>query len=423
MQTKPRIVPKGMMIQFLVLSSCFAWWGLANNMTDPLVKAFTGIYKNMSTFESSLIQFAFYGAYFCLAIPGAMINRKYSYKHGVLVGLGVYILGCFLFYPASLTHNFYFFLLAFYVLAGGLTILETAADPYVLSIGPEETATQRLNLAQSFNPVGSIVGTLMCQVFILKELEDFRSDTSGLNAEAIQANELSIVVMPYVGVGLFLILVWLLIAFMKMPHADAHAETPDHDCNLGDSVRRLLKNKNYVFAVVAQFFYVGVQISAWTYTVYYIPAQLGIKDSESLRYHTVALVLFAIMRWVCTGLMSYINPSKLLLVMSLGAIACSAVVIFVGGIVGVWALIGISACMSLMFPTIFGLGTKGLGQDTKIGGSGIIMAILGGALIPLIQAKVIDISNVNYSYVIPMICFVVIAAFAAYSSREQVVGA
>ena len=191
MQTKPRIVPKGMMIQFLVLSSCFAWWGLANNMTDPLVKAFTGIYKNMSTFESSLIQFAFYGAYFCLAIPGAMINRKYSYKHGVLVGLGVYILGCFLFYPASLTHNFYFFLLAFYVLAGGLTILETAADPYVLSIGPEETATQRLNLAQSFNPVGSIVGTLMCQVFILKELEDFRSDTSGLNAEAIQANELS----------------------------------------------------------------------------------------------------------------------------------------------------------------------------------------------------------------------------------------
>lgn len=415
MKNKIRIIPQGTLFPFIVLASCFAWWGLANNMTDPLVKAFTGIYKDMSNFEASLIQFAFYGAYFCLAIPGALINRKFSYKHGVLVGLGIYIVGCFLFYPASQSQNFYFFLLAFYVLAGGLTILETAADPYILSMGPAETATQRLNLAQSFNPMGSLVGTFMCQYLILAKLEAFRAEQNGLSLAEIQSQELSIVVVPYIGVGVFLLAVWVLIAVMKMPHAAPQAAAPDHELHFMGSVKRLVKNTNYIFAVIAQFFYVGVQISAWTFTVYYIPAQLGIKDSEALKYHTVALILFAVMRFVCTWLMSYIKPGLLLLVFSVAAILCCLLVIFVGGMVGVVGLIGISACMSLMFPTIFGLGTSGLGQDTKIGGSGLIMAILGGALVPLVQASLIDQSNVSMSYVVPLICFVVIAGYAAFA--------
>lgn len=419
MKNKPRIIAQGTLFPFVVLASCFAWWGLANNMTDPLVKAFTGIYKDMSNLEASLIQFAFYGAYFCLAIPGALINRKFSYKHGVLVGLGVYILGCFLFYPASQSQNFYFFLFAFYVLAGGLTILETAADPYILSMGPEETATQRLNLAQSFNPIGSLVGTFMCQYLILAKLEAYRAEQNGLSPDSIQAAELSIVVTPYIGVGVFLLAVWMFIALMKMPHSDPQRATPDHELHFMGSLKRLLKNTNYVFAVIAQFFYVGVQISVWTFTVYYIPDQLGIKDSDALQYHTAALISFAAMRFVCTGLMSFVKPGTLLLLFSGLAIFCCLMVVFVGGMPGVLSLVGISACMSLMFPTIFGLGTKGLGQDTKIGGSGLIMAILGGALIPLIQAMLIDNYNVSLSYLVPLICFVVIAAYAVYTRRTD----
>ena len=415
MENKSRIIPQGTLFPFIVLASCFAWWGLANNMTDPLVKAFTGIYKDMSNFEASLIQFAFYGAYFCLAIPGALINRKFSYKHGVLVGLGIYIVGCFLFYPASQSQSFYFFLLAFYILAGGLTILETAADPYILSMGPAETATQRLNLAQSFNPMGSLLGTFMCQYLILAKLEAFRAEQHGLSLAEVQTRELSIVVVPYISVGVFLLAVWVLIAVMKMPHSAPQVATPDHQLHFMGSVKRLAKNPNYIFAVIAQFFYVGVQISAWTFTVYYIPAQLGIKDSEALKYHTVALVLFAAMRFVCTGLMSYLKPGLLLLFFSLVAILCCLLVIFVGGMVGVVGLIGISACMSLMFPTIFGLGTSGLGQDTKIGGSGLIMAILGGALVPLVQASLVDRWNVSMSYLVPLICFIVIAGYATYA--------
>lgn len=418
--SKTPIVPRQIIMPFIVLASCFAWWGLANNMTDPLVKAFTGIYQNMSNLESSLIQFAFYGAYFCLAIPGALIIRKFSYKFGVLVGLGIYILGCFLFFPAGISQNFHFFLISFFVLAGGLSILETAANPYILSIGPEKTATQRLNLAQSFNPVGSIIGTQLCQIFILKRLEDANlsklSELAEVNPEA-QAQALGIVVTPYIGVGFFLLLVWGTIALMRMPHAAAHAETHDHKTHFAETVKVLLKNSNYVFAVIAQFFYVGLQICVWTFTVHYIPEQLGILDSEALQYHTVAIILFGVSRFICTGIMSFLQPSKLLLIMAgLGTIL-TILVVFVGGMVGVFALVGISACMSLMFPTIFGLGTRGLGEHTKIGGSGLIMAILGGALLPLLQARIIDISNVNLSYLLPLLCFLIIGAYAFFATR------
>jgi len=402
----PRLLPRGYWAAFVVLASCFAWWGLANNMTDPLVKAFTGIYEGMSNFESSLIQFAFYGAYFCLAIPGALIIRKFTYKVGVLTGLGVYIIGCFLFFPAGLTQSFVFFLIAFYVLAGGLSVLETAANPYIVAMGDRETATQRLNLAQAFNPVGSIIGTTMCQVFILKRLEEARE----VSADA--STQLGIVVLPYIGVGLFLVFIWVLIAFMKMPHAAPHAADSGKKVELAHSIRALIGTPNWVFAVVAQFFYVGAQISVWTYTVYYIPEQLGIADSEALQYHTFAIVLFGVFRFICTGLMSFLRPNLLLLIMAGLAVLFSLSVIFVGGIVGVYSLVAISACMSLMFPTIFGLGTEGLGEHTKIGASGLIMAILGGALFPLAQAKIIDLANVNLSYIVPLICFAVIAAYA-----------
>lgn len=426
-----RLVPLHILWPFILLASCFMWWGIANNMTDPLVKAFRGIFKDLSNFQSSLIQFAFYGAYFSLAIPGAIIARKFSYKIGVLVGLGLYCLGCFLLFPASLIQQFVPFLIAYYVLASGLSILETNANPYLLSLGPEKTSTQRLNLAQSFNPVGSIIGTLLCQLLILARLEELKESTVGATVEQmgeIQSQQLSIVITPYLIVGGVLIAVWLLIALKKMPYV----RESDKNLHFIETFGRLFRNANYLFAVIAQFFYVGAQLCVWTFTVYYIPAQLGIKDSDALKYHTAALVLFGVCRFICTALMSVIKPHNLLAALSVLGGILTCIVIFVGGKIGVYSLVGISGCMSLMFPTIFGLGSRGLGRDRKIAGSGLIMAILGAAILVPLQAFIIDKVNVNphgtdptalsisASYSIPLICFIVVAAYGIFAGKVKI---
>jgi FHS family L-fucose permease-like MFS transporter len=417
MNHKPRLIPKGMWIPYCLVASCFAWWGFANCITDPLVKVFKDIYDNLSHTESALIQFAFYAAYFCLAIPGGIINRKFSYKHGILTGLGISMMGCFLFYPASLSNNFYTFLVAFYVLASGLAVLETAASPYILSMGDARTATQRLNLAGAFVPTGSIVGVLISKFFVLGKLEQLPQENGGLSAELIQADQLSIVISPYLVAGFVLILVWLLMLFTRIQKTADGGGSAARQLDFVPVVKRLLGNSNYLYAVVAQFFYVGVQISVWTFTIHYVTEQLNIKGSEALNYQTAALVAFMVARFICTALMSKMRPSTLLLIMALAGVVCCLTVIFVGGTIGVYALVSISACMSLMFPTIFGLGTKGLGEDIQLGSSGLIMAILGGALIPLVQARLVDISSVSVSYVVPMVCFLMIAGFAIFSHR------
>jgi FHS family L-fucose permease-like MFS transporter len=306
------------------------------------------------------------------------------------------------------------------VLAGGLSILETNAYPYVLALGPEQTATQRLNLAQSFNPVGSVIGTLLCQILILAKLEALGEKTADATAGqlgALQSQQLTIVITPYLIVGGILVVIWLLIAFSKMPYV----KKSDSNVHFVLTVKRLLQNPNYVFAVVAQFFYVGAQIAVWTYTVYYIPDQLGLSGSEALKYyHTPALVIFGLSRFIATWLMSRIRPETLLAAAAMLGTVLTGLVIGVGGQVGAVSLVGISACMSLMFPTIFGLGSRGLGEDTKIGGSGLIMAILGGALLTPLQGLVIDISTVRISYLVPFVCFVVIAFYGVFAGRYRV---
>lgn len=403
-------------------------WGLSNNMTDPLVKAFLNIFEDLTVAQTALIQNAFYGAYFWLAIPGAIIARKFGYKKGVLAGLGLYILGGLLFYPASIMMQFSPFLIAFFVLAGGLSILETNANPYIIAMGPEDTATQRLNFAQSFNPVGSLIGLFICKFAILRKLEVVNATkTEGLDdaaLKAIQTEQLSIVMTPYFIAALFLIALWVAIArSKKMPSVKEH----DHKAHVGQTVKELLTNRNYVFAVIAQFFYVGAQIAVWTYTIHYITGQLGIEDSAAMNYHMGAIITFSISRWVFTALMRVFRPSSLLLVAAVigGLLTCS--VMFIQGIVGVYSLIGISACMSLMFPTIFGLGSRGLGESTKLGASGLIMAILGGALLTLLQGKLIDVfggagegvlgAATAKSYMVPLACFIVIAAYAAFTKK------
>ena len=407
---KTVLLEKKYILAFVLLSSCFMWWGVANNITDPLVRVFKAVFGELSTFQASLIQFAFYFGYFCMAIPGALISRKFSYKTGVLVGLGVYALGCFLLYPATMLQEFLYFCIAYYILACGLGILETNANPYILALGSKETATRRLNFAQSFNPIGSVTGILLAQILIMARMP--LDAERNISIAPDQVNEvLNIVIFPYLSIAAVLVVVWILIAITKMPKASDSGV----DVHIFRTFGHLLKNKNYVFGVVAQFFYVGAQITVWTYTNFYIPEHLHVTPEVALKYHTGALIMFGASRWIFTAMMKRYKDHSLLLFASIAAGLLTLSVVFIGGIVGVYSLIGISAFMSLMFPTIFGMGSDGLNdEETKVGSSGMIMAILGGALITPLQGALVDLIGVSLSYILPFICFVVIGSYAFY---------
>jgi len=405
-------------LPFILITSLFLMWGLANNMTDTLLAAFKKI-MSMSDFQTSWIQIAFYGSYFCLALPAALFIKKYAYKTGILLGLGLFITGSLLFYPASMTSQYSHFLIALFILAGGLSILETAANPYIIALGPEETGTRRLNFAQSFNPIGSIIGVLLSKLFILSNLNnasaEARAAMSNDQLQSIQAEELAAVMGPYVGVAIILGLLWLTIAKVKMPVAsDAGPEL-----NIISTFKRLSRNSNYVWGVIAQFFYVGAQIGVWSYTIRYVMQTMDVNEEAAASYYMAALILFMVSRFICTALMKFIRPGKLLSALSFLALIFTAIVMGVGGTIGVYALIAISGCMSLMFPTIYGLAVRGLGDDTKIGGSGLIMAILGGAVLTSLQGQVSDMTDsIHIAYAVPFICFVIIAIYGLKAEKK-----
>jgi len=417
--SEKKLVSRKILLPFIFLTSCFAWWGLANNMTDTLLAAFKKI-MSMSEFETSWIQIAFYGSYFCLALPAALFIKKYSYKAGVLLGLGMFVLGSLLFYPASLTMNYFHFLIALYILAGGLSILETSANPYIFAMGPEETGTRRLNLAQSFNPLGSILGILLSKLFILSELNNATAEERALMSadqlKQIQSAELSAVMGPYVTVAFVLLVIWIAIAIMKMPKISDQGGKLD----LIPTFKRLIKIRHYRWGVIAQFFYVGAQIGVWSFTIRYAMNALKINEETASTYYLASLILFAVSRFVSTWLMRFMTPARLLSLLSVVAMVFTLGTIFGTGIVGVYSLIAISGCMSLMFPTIFGLSVRGLGDDTKIGGSGLIMAILGGAFLTAVQGQVSDASgSIATAYVVPLICFIVIAFYSLFRSQKD----
>ncbi|MEO2128432.1 MAG: L-fucose:H+ symporter permease [Christiangramia sp.] len=396
---------------FILVTSLFFLWGLANNMTDTLLAAFKRI-MSMTDFQTSWIQLAFYGSYFLLALPAAILIKKYTYKTGVLTGLGLFIIGALLFYPASITMLYGHFLAALFILAGGLSILETASNPYIIAMGPEETGTRRLNLAQSFNPIGSITGVLLSKIFILSHLNlssaEERAQMTAEQLQSIQSAELTSVMGPYVGVAFVLVIIWLMVKFTKMPRAsEVFAKV-----ELGPSIKRLLGNKNYCWAVVAQFFYMGAQIGVWSFTIRYVMQELNLNEDEASSYYLASLILFSLSRFIFTGLMKYISPRNLLLSSAVLGIVSTLIVIYGSGMPGVIALVCISGFMSLMFPTIYGLGMMGLGNDAKIGGSGLIMAILGGAVLTAVQGQVSDLTHsINLAFYIPLICFVVVAVY------------
>lgn len=412
------LIPRQYLWPFVLITSMFLAWGIANNMTDTLLAAFKKI-MSMSDFQTTFVQYAFYGAYFCFAIPAALLVKRFSYKTGVLLGLGMFIGGALLFYPASQTMVYGHFLAALYILAGGLSFLETSANPYIVAMGPEESGTQRLNLAQSFNPVGSITGVVLSQLFILSNLNPAtETERAAMPAEQlaqIQSEELGAVMGPYVGVAAVLFLLWLMIYFTRMPKASDESEA----FQFGRSAKRLLANKNYVRAVLAQFFYVGAQICIWSFTIRYAMRELSINEEEAATYYIISLVLFLVSRFICTALMRFIQPARLLSILAALAMLLTLGAIGIDGMGGVVCLIGISACMSLMFPTIYGLGLRGLGPDTQLGGSGLVMAILGGALLTGIQGLISDATgSIKISFYVPLICFLLISLYGRFAERS-----
>ncbi|MDR1980174.1 MAG: L-fucose:H+ symporter permease [Tannerellaceae bacterium] len=412
------LVPKAYLLPFVLITSLFFAWGLANNMTDTLLAAFKKI-MSMTDFQTSWIQMAFYGAYFCLALPAAIIIKKTTYKTGIVIGLILFITGALLFYPCSKTMVYWHFLASLYILAGGLSVLETTANPYIILMGPEETATRRLNLAQSFNPIGSITGVILSKFFILSGLASYTAtQRAEMNAEElnqIQSAELNAVMGPYVGVAVILIVILVLIIFSRMPKASDGGAS----LNLVSTYKRLFANKKYFYGVITQFFYVGAQISVWSFIIRYAMRELSIDEESASTVYIISLVLFVGARFIFTGLMKYYSPGKLLLFAAAMAAVCSGLTIVLHGYAGVVCLMLISFFMSLMFPTIYGITITGLGEDTKIGGSGHIMAILGGAVITAAQGGVSDSTGtINYSYIVPLCCFLVVLAYGLYIEKS-----
>lgn len=396
-----KTIEKRYLAPFVLVTLLFLLWGLANNMTDTLLSAFKNI-MDMTDAQTSLIQFAFYGSYFCFALPAALFIRKYSYKSGIILGLVLYSGGALLFYPASVAASYTFYLIAIYILAGGCSILETVANPYILAMGAPETATRRLNIAQSFNPLGSISGILLSKYFILDKLNG--NQTDGLSA----------VTSTYNVLGLCLIAVMIGMLVAKMP-----AGSDDSRGSVVDSFKRLIRNKTYIFGVVAQFFYVGAQIGVWSYTIRIVMQELGCDESEGASWYLATIICFSSARFVFTWLMKYFKPAALMAVAAAFDIVACCLVVFCGGMAGVVvaALIAISFFMSLQFPTIYGIALENVGEDSKIGASGLIMAILGGALLTPLQGQVSDMFGVNTSYIVPLFCFVVVLCYSLYACR------
>ncbi len=418
------------LIPFILITSCFALWGFANDITNPMVKAFSKIFR-MSVTDGALVQVAFYGGYFAMAFPAAMFIRKYSYKAGILLGLGLYAVGALLFFPAKMTGEYYPFLLAYFILTCGLSFLETSANPYILTMGTEETATRRLNLAQSFNPMGSLLGMYVAMNFIQAKLSPMSTEErallSGEEFEALKQSDLGVLIAPYLIIGLVIATIFLVIYFTKMPKNGDNSK----DINFIPTLKRIFGIANYREGVIAQFFYVGAQIMCWTFVIQYgtrIFMNSGMEEQAaevlSQQYNIIAMIIFCCSRFICTFILKYMNPGMLLAVLAVAACCFTCGVIILQNVWGLYCLVAVSACMSLMFPTIYGIALKGMGDDAKFGAAGLIMAILGGSVMPPMQAAIIDMGTigsfpaVNLSFILPLICFVVITIYGYRSFKR-----
>ena len=424
-----KLVEKKYLLTFILITSLFALWGFANDITNPMVAAFQTVME-LSAAKASLVQFAFYGGYATMAIPAALFARRYSYKKGILLGLILYAIGAFMFIPAANRQEFSFFCISLYVLTFGLAFLETTANPYILSLGSKETSTRRLNLAQAFNPIGSLMGMFVASRIVLAKLE---SDTAAVREVgfsnldemtklSIREHDLDIIRNPYVALGCVVLFVFVVIAILvknESRDAASHVRTD----NKG-TLKRLFSNKVYREGVVTQLFYVAAQIMTWTFIIQYAD-RLGIDKATAQLYNIIAMGMFLCGRFISTFLMKYVNSRRLLMFFAIGAMLASAGTILIDGILGLYCLMAISIFMSLMFPTIYGIALENVSlEDSSLGAAFLVMAIVGGALMPPLQGMIIDLGTVgslpavNFSFILPFICFVVIFIYGFRTSKK-----
>lgn len=429
---KQKLVEKKYLATFVIVTTLFALWGFANDITNPMVAAFQTVME-LSAAKASMIQFAFYGGYATMAIPAALFIRRYNYKSGILLGLGLYATGAFLFIPAAEYQNFTFFCFSLYILTFGLAFLETTANPFILSLGSKETSTRRLNLAQAFNPVGSLSGMAVASLIVLPALWSDRRNAAGeiifgtlseSEKAGIRLHDLAVIRDPYVALGIVVLIVFLIVALKKMP-AIAGTGEQGASAPASHSLRRLWHNRHYCEGVLAQMFYVAAQIMVWTFIIQYAD-RLGINKATAQNYNIFAMSLALCGRFVATGLMRRVNPRRLLMIFGIGASLCTLGTILIDGIAGLYCLVAISAFMSLMFPTIYGIALEDVdAQDTALGAAFLVMAIVGGALMPPLQGAVIDLGTilnhpaVNVSFALPLICFLVVTRYGYISLKTK----
>ncbi len=423
---KAKLVEKKFLLTFILVTSLFALWGFANDITNPMVAAFQTLME-LTAAKASMVQFAFYGGYATMAIPAALFIRRYSYKSGILLGLGLYAVGAFLFIPAAARQSFAFFCVSLYILTFGLAFLETTANPFILSLGDKETSTRRLNLAQAFNPMGSLCGMSVASLIVLPQLWSDRRDAAGQiifgalsEAEKadIRVHDLAIIRNPYVAIGLVVVAVFIIIALTKMPKTQSEEQKAQgHTHTTSQTLKNLWHNTIYREGVLAQMFYVAAQIMTWTFIIQYAD-NLGINKATAQMYNIVAMTMFLCSRFISTFLMKYVNSRRLLAIFGCGAALCSLGAICFVGMLGLYCLVAISFFMSLMFPTIYGIALEDVdAQDATLGAAFLVMAIVGGALMPPLQGAIIDQQvimghpAVNVSFILPLVCFLIIIGY------------
>ena len=432
MEQKKPLVPKKYLLTFILITSLFALWGFANDITNPMVAAFQTVME-LSAAKASLVQFAFYGGYATMAIPAALFIRKYSYKSGILLGLGLYAFGALLFIPAAEYQQFSFFCLSLYILTFGLAFLETTANPFILSLGDKETSTRRLNMAQAFNPVGSLSGMAVASFLVLPFLQSDARDASGqtffhtlsdMEKAAIRLHDLAVIRNPYVILALVVLCVFVIIAITKMPKVKEEEATEGDVHTVKQTLSNLWNNKIYRDGVISQIFYVGAQIMCWTFIIQYAD-RLGIDKATAQVYNIVAMSLNLSGRFIGTYIMKYVNTRKLLMIFGVCASICTFGAVAIQGMFGLYSLVLISLFMSIMFPSIYGIALENVDtQDTKLGAAFLVMAIVGGALMPPLQGMIIDMKEimglpaVNVSFLLPFVCFLVVASYGYNSYRR-----
>lgn len=426
-----KVVERKHLLTFILITSLFALWGFANDITNPMVAAFQTIME-LSAAKASLVQFAFYGGYATMAIPAALFAKRYSYKKGILLGLILYAIGAFMFIPAANQQQFGFFCVSLYILTFGLAFLETTANPYILSLGSKDTSTRRLNLAQAFNPIGSLLGMFIASRIVLAKLESDTAEVREIGFSnldevtklAIREHDLDIIRNPYVALGCVVLLVFIIIAiFVKNEKQDTANNVKT---NNKETLKRLFSNKIYRAGVLTQFFYVAAQIMTWTFIIQYAD-RLGIDKATAQIYNIIAMAMFLCGRFISTFLMKYVNSRRLLTFFAIGAMIATTGTIVIDGIAGLYCLMTISIFMSLMFPTIYGIALEDVSlEDSNLGAAFLVMAIVGGSLMPPLQGMIIDLGMVgnlpavNFSFILPLICFFVIFVYGYKTNKLRV---